>query len=85
MLVSRAARLALVLAALCLTGCLMPSKGTPIFVDHRAGDFWSGEGLLLEVSEDRLECKVAARDRALFVHERWVRCASVHPRSTGDR
>jgi hypothetical protein len=64
-----------------LLGCLMPSKGTPVFVDHRAGSFWSGKALLLEVSEDRLQCKVAIRDRALFVHERWVRCASVHPRS----
>jgi hypothetical protein len=59
----------------------MPSKGTPVLVDHRAGEFWSGKGLLLEVSEDRLKCKVAVRDRALFVHERWVNCASVHPRS----
>jgi hypothetical protein len=67
--------------ALGLQGCLMPTKGTPVFVDHRAGSFWSGKALLLEVSEDRLRCKVAVRDRALIVHERWVKCASVHPRS----
>lgn len=81
----RSARLTLLLVPLCLAGCLMPSKGTPVFVDHRAGDFWSGKGLLLEVSEDRLECKVAIRDRALFVHQRWVRCASVHTRSASAR
>jgi hypothetical protein len=82
---ARALPLALLLAALATSGCLMPSKGTPVFVDHRAGTFWSGKGLLLEVSEDRLECKVAVRDRALFVHERWVHCASVHPRSPSAR
>jgi hypothetical protein len=85
----RRLRPALLLAAFGLglgqLGCLMPSKGTPVFVDHRAGEFWSGKGLLLEVSQDRLQCKVAVRDRALFVHERWVSCASVHPRSPSAR
>jgi hypothetical protein len=51
-----------------------------VWVDSRAGDFWSGAGMLTEVSEDRLRCRVAVRDRALFVHDRWVACASVHPR-----
>lgn len=71
------------LALLCcagLAGCLMPNAGTPVWVDGRAGDFWSGRGRLLEVSEDRLRCRVAVRDRALFVHERWVPCTSVHTR-----
>lgn len=62
------------------TGCLMPNRGTPVFVDSWAGDFWSGEGLLLEVSPDQKRCLVAVRDRALFVRERWVDCVSVHPR-----
>ena len=74
---------ALLLAALCGiggAGCLLPNAGTPVWVDGRAGSFWSGKGRLLEVSEDRLRCRVAVRDRALFVHERWVACASVHTR-----
>ncbi|HXK23048.1 MAG TPA: hypothetical protein VMS55_10275 [Myxococcota bacterium] len=69
-----------VLASLSLAGCLMPNRGTPVFVDQRAGDYWSGKGLLLEVSPDRLKCLVAARDRALFVRERWVPCIAVHDR-----
>ena len=73
---------ACLLTALCAAsvGCLMPNAGTPVWVDARAGAFWSGKGRLLEVSEDRLECRVAVRDRALFVHDRWVACASVHTR-----
>jgi hypothetical protein len=70
---------ALLLGALC-SGCLMPSRGKPVWVDARAGKFWSGKGRLLEVSPDRLQCRVAVRDRALFVHDRWVPCASVHER-----
>lgn len=60
------------------TGCLMPSRGTPVLVDHRAGRFWSGEGRLLEISEDQRRCRVAVRDRALFVHKLWVDCTYVH-------
>lgn len=79
---SRAA--SLVLAALVIgagpAGCLLPNRGTPIFVDGFAGDFWSGKGLLLEVSPDQKQCLVAARDTALIVRERWVACTSVHPR-----
>jgi hypothetical protein len=73
------ARLTL-LASLALPGCLMPNRGTPVFVDARTGDYWSGKGLLLEVSPDRLQCRVAVRDRALFVRHRWVPCTSVHER-----
>lgn len=68
------------LSALLGAGCLMPNAGTPVWVDGRAGSFWSGKGLLLEVSEDQLQCRVAVRDRALVVHERWVACSSVHTR-----
>ena len=74
-----AARIAL-LACLALSGCLMPNRGTPVFVDARTGDYWSGKGLLLTVSPDRTQCQVAVRDRALFVRERWVPCSSVHER-----
>ena len=70
---------ALACAAL-LTGCLMPTQGTPVYVDQRSGDYWSGKGLLLEVSPDRKRCKVAVRDRALIVRERWVDCIGVHSR-----
>jgi predicted oxidoreductase len=77
-------RLALALAGAALLsllgGCLMPRRGTPVFVDARAGNFWSGEGLLLEVSPDQQRCRVAVRDRALLVQDRWVDCARVHPR-----
>ena len=68
--------------ALCLLlgSCLMPNGGTRVFVDAWAGDFWSGEGLLLEVSPDQKHCRVAVRDRALIVRERWIPCTSVHPR-----
>lgn len=58
----------------------MPNRGTPVFVDASTGAYWSGEGLLLEVSEDRSQCRVAARDRALIVRERWVPCKAVHAR-----
>jgi len=61
-------------------GCTMPNRGTPVFVDVRAGDFWSGEGLLTEVSEDQKRCRVSVRDRALIVRDLWVDCARVHRR-----
>jgi hypothetical protein len=75
----------LALAVLAVTllaagGCVMPSKGTLVYVDRRAGSFWSGKGKLLEVSKDQSECRVAVRDRALIVHTMWVECRSVHPR-----
>lgn len=72
--------LLLALALLAAPGCLLPSRGTPVFVDARAGSFWSGRGLLLEVSGDESRCRVAVRDRALVVHHKWVDCRSVHPR-----
>jgi hypothetical protein len=72
------------LAALTLTGCLLPNGGTPVFVDSRSGRFWSGKGLLTEVSPDQKHCKVAIRDRALFVHRLWVDCTTVHPRVGRD-
>jgi hypothetical protein len=69
------------LASLTLsTGCLMPTEGTPVFVEQRSGSYWSGKGLLLEVSPDRQRCRVAVRDRALIVRERWVDCIGVHNR-----
>lgn len=73
--------LILMLPLLGASGCLLPSKGTPVFVDSRSGTYWSGRGVLLEVSEDQTRCRVAVRDRALIVHRKWVDCRSVHPRS----
>lgn len=67
-------------AALALGGCLMPNRGTPVFVDSRAGNYWSGKGWLLEVSPDRTRCHVAVRDVALIVRKPWVPCTSVHER-----
>ena len=72
--------LLLALALLAFAGCAMPNKGTPIFVDMRAGEFWSGRGKLLEVSDDQSRCRIAVRDRALLVQELWVDCAWIHPR-----
>jgi hypothetical protein len=78
----RAIALVLALGSLLVAGCLMPNRGTPVFVDVSSGDYWSGEGLLLEVSDDQLRCLVAVRDRALIVRERWVPCTAVHSRRT---
>jgi hypothetical protein len=74
---------AALLAALASGGCLLPNGGTPVFVDSRSGSFWSGKAVLTEVSPDQKQCKVAIRDRALFVHRMWVACTTVHPR-VGD-
>src|SRR5262245_12163481 len=63
---------AFLFAALVTTGCLLPNGGTPVFVDSRSGSFWSGKGIMTEVSADQKHCKVAIRDRALFVHHTWV-------------
>ncbi len=68
------------LALLFAPGCVMPLKGKQVWVNSREGEFWSGEGILLEVSPDQEECKVAVRDKALVVNKIWVRCNSVHPR-----
>jgi hypothetical protein len=73
------------LVLLLLSGCLMPAKGTPVFVDMRAGRFWSGEGLLLEVNEDETRCRVAVRDRALVVQKMWVDCTYVHATRVQDQ
>ncbi|MCH2173644.1 hypothetical protein MK489_22945 [Myxococcota bacterium] len=72
--------LAGLLTSVWLSGCVMPRRGTPVFVDARAGSFWSGKGLLLEVSKDGRSCRVTVRDRALIVQEFWVDCQRVHPR-----
>jgi len=80
---TRSLGLALLIAIpVAASGCVLPSKGTRIYVDHRAGTFWSGKGKLLEVSEDQTQCRVAVRDRALIVHTLWVECRSVHPRKS---
>lgn len=69
-----------VLLLLPLSGCLMPNKGTPVFIDMRAGEFWSGRGMLVEVTPDEQRCRVAVRDRALVVRHVWTDCTRVHPR-----
>jgi len=76
----RRARLLSVVALLALTGCLMPSTGTPVFIDMRAGGFWSGRGMLLEVTPNQQRCRVAVRDRALIVRRVWTDCTRIHPR-----
>jgi hypothetical protein len=69
----------LIVASLVSGGCLLPD-GTPVYVDGRHGKLWSGNGVLLEVSEDQLYCRIAARNRALVVEKKWVDCKAVHPR-----
>lgn len=74
----------LLLAALLvplLLGCQLPAGGTPVFVDMRAGNFWSGNGKLLEVSDDKKLCRVAVRHRSMVVQEQWVDCGYVHSKS----
>lgn len=67
--------------AVALSGCLwLPHDGTPVYVDGLAGDFWSGKGMLVEVSPDQTRCRVAVRDRAGLVRKIWVDCSSTHPR-----
>ena len=61
-------------------GCLLPVQGTPVFVDMRAGRFWSGKGMLVEVSPDKQRCHIKVRDNALIVRNLWVDCTRVHPR-----
>ena len=61
----------------------MPAQGTPVFVDMRAGRFWSGKGMLVEVSPDKQRCRVRVRDNALIVRNLWVDCTRVHPRLAG--
>jgi len=65
-------------------GCVTPAKGTAVHVDMRAGDFWSGKGQLLEVSDDQRECRVALRGMSLLVTEQWVSCDYVHPCDSRD-
>ena len=65
-------------------GCLLPNRGTEVHVDMRAGEFWSGRGRLLEVSEDQTRCRVAVRHRTGYVQTRWVDCKFVHARTASD-
>jgi hypothetical protein len=67
----------LLLAGLLSSGCVMP-VGTDVIVDRRGANFFSGTAVLLEVSEDRQSCLVAARNNTLFVEKRWVPCVYVH-------
>jgi hypothetical protein len=63
-------------------GCLiLPSGGTLVYVDHRTGDWWSGEAVLTEVSPDQAQCKISARNTALIVESKWVPCKYVHNRT----
>lgn len=73
-----AALLALGLAP-ALAGCLLPD-GTPVYVSKQTGNWWSGKGVLTEVSEDGRRCHVAVRDSALVVDREWVDCRYVQER-----
>lgn len=73
----RIAILCALLGAAGLLGCVMPT-GTEVVVDRRGANFFTGNAILLEVSEDRQSCLVAARNNALFVEKRWVPCVYVH-------
>ncbi len=77
---SRTRAVAAALAALLLAGCFTMPVGEPVYVDSRAGRFYSGEGVLLEVSDSQEHCRIAARERSLLVTEKWVLCRYVHRR-----
>jgi hypothetical protein len=79
----RLCRLFLAVSAAGGLACVMPNAGTPVFVDVGAGDFWSGNGRLTEVSDDQKRCRVSVRDRSLIVRDLWVDCQRVHSRRTG--
>ena len=65
------------------SGCLfLPKSGTPVYVDRLAGKFWSGAGMLTEVSPDGRSCKVYVRNTAGVVEGDWYPCQRVHPRSS---
>lgn len=76
----RAGAAAAILGAALLGGCLLP-QGKPVIVDSRAGRFWTGDGVLLEVSPDRQHCRIAARGRSLWIDRKWVPCKYVHERT----
>ena len=58
----------------------MPS-GQEVVVDRRGGnDVFTGNAVLLEISDEGLRCRVAVRNNALFVEKRWVDCRFVHAR-----
>lgn len=71
--------LVLGICVLTVSGCL-PNRGTLVFVDYGAGNFWSGKGVLVEVSPDETQCRVVVRDSYLIRRNRWVHCNRVHPR-----
>ena len=72
----------LVLLALVGAGCLMP-HGRPVIVEARTGRYWSGEGVLLEVSDDQQNCRVAVRTNGwIWVEKKWVPCQYVHAPSS---
>ena len=71
--------LALAIGLLTVSSCL-PNRGTPVFVDTGAGKFWSGKGVLVEVSPDETQCRVVVRDGTLITRNRWVHCNHIHPR-----
>jgi predicted oxidoreductase len=54
-----------------------------VFVDYGAGEFWSGKGVLVEVSPDQTQCRVVVRDSNLITRNRWVHCNHIHPRRQG--
>jgi hypothetical protein len=72
--------LILVLAAGLASGCIMP-RGQDVVVDRRGGnDVFTGNAVLLEISDEGGRCRVAVRNNALFVEKRWVDCRYVHAR-----
>lgn len=63
-----------------VAGCMLPSQGTPVYMDAGTGRWWRGNGVLTEVSEDGKRCRVHGRNRILIVESKWVDCRRVHER-----
>jgi len=75
------ARWVVLAATAALIGCL-PNRGTPVFVDGSTGNYWSGKGVLVEVSPDQTQCRVVVYDGTLIRRDRWLSCDAVHPRQS---
>lgn len=70
----------LLLICLLMGSSCLPTRGTTIYLDRGAGTFWSGKGVLVEVSADETQCRVVVRDTYLITRKTWVPCRNVHPR-----
>ena len=72
-------KIALLACLVGASGCIS-NDGTPVYVDYGALEVWSGDGMLIEVSPDQVQCRVIVRDNHLIRRDLWVPCIHLHPR-----